>query len=212
MNYRRLGNTSLKISSISLGTMNWGDQNTQEEGFDQMDYALRQGINFWDTAELYSIPAKKNTYGNTEKIIGNWFQKSKNRNEIILASKVAGPGLSWIRGGKNQYDKKKLNEAVNDSLKRLKTDYIDLYQLHWPERNTNFFGKLGYEHEDDDEWTKFEDILENLKKFINQGKVRYIGLSNETPWGLSKFLEISKNKNLPKMLSVQNPYNLLNRS
>ncbi len=212
MKYKKLGNSELKVSTICLGTMNWGDQNSQEEGFEQMDYALDQGVNFWDTAELYSIPAKKNTYGNTEKIIGKWFQKSKNRDKITLASKVSGPGISWIRGGKNQYDKKKLNEAVNESLKRLKTNYIDLYQLHWPERKSNFFGKLGYEHNDKDEFNKIEDILDSLSQIIKSGKIRYIGLSNETSWGLSKFLEISKVKNLPKMISIQNPYSLLNRS
>ena len=155
---------------------------------------------------------KKNTYGKTEEVIGNWFQKSKKRNEVILATKVSGPGLSWIRGGGNQFDDKNLNEAVNESLKRLKTDYIDLYQLHWPERKSNFFGKLGYEHEDKNEWNKFEDILTSLDKIVKAGKIRHVGLSNETAWGLSKFLEISHNKNLPRMMSVQNPYSLLNRT
>ena len=212
MNFKKLGNTDLDVSTICLGTMTWGEQNSEKEAFDQMDYAFENDVNFWDTAEIYAIPPKKNTYGKTEEIIGNWFTKSKMRSKVILATKISGPGPSWIRGGGNQYDEKNLNEAVNDSLKRLKTDYIDLYQLHWPERKTNFFGKLGYEHDDNDEWTQFEDILVDLKKFIDQGKIRYIGLSNETPWGLLKFLEISKNKNLPKMLSVQNPYNLLNRT
>ena len=212
MNYKKLGNTDIEVSTICLGTMTWGEQNTQEEGFEQMDYALDQGVNFWDTAELYAIPPKKNTYGKTEEVIGNWFQKSKKREKVILATKVSGPGLSWIRGGGNQFDDKNLNEAVNDSLKRLKTDYIDLYQLHWPERKSNFFGKLGYEHEDKNEWNKFEDILTSLDKIVKAGKIRYVGLSNETAWGLSKFLEISNNKNLPRMMSVQNPYSLLNRT
>ena len=192
--------------------MTWGEQNSQEEGFEQMDYALEKGVNFWDTAELYAIPPKKETYGKTEEIIGNWFKKTKKRNEVVLATKVAGPGLSWIRGGANQYDKKNLNAAVDESLKRLKTDYIDLYQLHWPERKSNFFGRLGYEHKDDEDWNKFEDILSSLDQLIKNGKVRYVGLSNETAWGLSKFLEISKIKKLPKMMSVQNPYSLLNRT
>jgi len=192
--------------------MTWGEQNTQEEGFEQMDYALDQGINFFDTAELYAIPPKKETYGKTEEIIGNWFNKRKNRSKVILATKIAGPGLSWVRGGGNQYDKEKLNEAVNQSLKRLQTDYIDLYQLHWPERKTNYFGKLGYEHTNDDKWNNFEDILNSLDEIIKSGKVKYIGLSNETAWGLTKFLEISKTKNLPRVMSVQNPYNLLNRT
>ena len=212
MNYKKLGNTNLDVSTICLGTMTWGEQNTQDEGFNQMDYALEQGVNFWDTAEIYSIPPKQETFGDTEIIIGNWFEKSKKRDQIILATKVCGPMREYVRGGGNQFGSKNITEALEGSLKRLKTDYIDLYQLHWPERKTNFFGKLGYEHDDSDEWTKFEDILENLKKFIEQGKIRHIGLSNETPWGLSKFLELSKNKDLPRVLSVQNPYNLLNRT
>ena len=212
MNYKKLGNTDIDVSTICLGTMTWGEQNTQQEGFEQMDYALDRGVNFWDTAELYAIPPKKDTYGKTEEVIGNWFEKSKKRNAIILATKVAGPGLNWIRGGGNQYDEKNLNKAVNESLKRLKTDYIDLYQLHWPERKSNFFGRLGYQHKDENDWNKFEDILNSLDKIIKSGKIRYIGLSNETAWGLSKFLEISKLKNLPRMMSVQNPYSLLNRT
>ena len=212
MNYKKLGNTDIEVSTICLGTMTWGEQNTQEDGFEQMNYALDQGVNFWDTAELYAIPPRKNTYGKTEEVIGNWFKNTKKREEIILATKISGPGLSWIRGGGNQYDDKNLNEAVNESLKRLKTDYIDLYQLHWPERNSNFFGKLGYKHEDKNEWNKFEEILYSLDKIIKSGKVRYVGLSNETAWGLLKFLEISQTKSLPRMLSVQNPYSLLNRT
>ena len=212
MNYKKLGNTDLDVSTICLGTMTWGEQNTQKEGFDQMDYALDQGVNFWDTAELYAIPPKEKTYGKTEEIIGNWFEKSKKRENVILATKVAGPGLDWIRGGVNQYDEKNLNEAVNGSLKRLKTNYIDLYQLHWPERKSNFFGRLGYQHKEEDDWNKFDDILNSLDKIIKSGKIRYIGLSNETAWGLSKFLEISKLKSLPRIMSVQNPYSLLNRT
>ena len=212
MNYKKLGNTDINVSTICLGTMTWGEQNTQEEGFEQMDYALENGVNFWDTAELYAIPPKKNTYGKTEEVIGNWFKKTKKRNEIILATKVSGPGLSWIRGGGNQYDEKNLNKAVEGSLKRLKTDYIDLYQLHWPERKSNFFGRLGYQHKDEGDWNKFEDILNSLDKIIKSGKVRYIGLSNETAWGLSKFLEISKTKKLPRIMSVQNAYSLLCRT
>ncbi len=170
MNYKKLGNTDLDVSTICLGTMTWGEQNTEEEGFEQMDWALDHGVNFWDTAEIYSIPMRKETYGETERIIGNWFKKTNKRDKVVI-------------------------------------------QLHWPERNTNFFGKHGYEHdENDNDWTPFEEILKSLENFIKQGKIRYVGLSNETAWGLSKFLEISKLKNLPKMMSVQNPYNLLNRS
>ena len=158
MNYRKLGNTDLNVSTICLGTMTWGEQNTQEEGFEQMSYSLDQGINFWDTAEIYAIPPKKDTYGKTEEIIGNWFKKNKKRDKIILASKIAGPGLSWIRNGKSEYNRKNLIDATNSSLKRLKTDYIDLYQLHWPERKTNYFGQLGYEHNE-------KIIGINLRKF-----------------------------------------------
>jgi len=212
MNYKKLGNTDLAVSTICLGTMTWGEQNTQDEGFEQMDYALDQGVRFWDTAEIYSVPPRKETFGHTEIIIGNWFEKTQKRDKVILASKVCGPMREYVRGGKNQFGKKNITDALEGSLKRLKTDYIDLYQLHWPERKTNFFGKLGYEHDDSNEWTKFEDILGSLKKFIDEGKIRYIGLSNETAWGLFKFLELSKTKSLPRMLSVQNPYNLLNRT
>ena len=213
MNYRKLGNTNLNVSTICLGTMTWGEQNSQEEGFEQMDYALAQGINFFDTAELYAVPPKKETYGKTEEIIGNWFHKRKSREKVILASKIAGNGLSWIRNGGFQYDEKNITEAIEKSLARLKTDYIDLYQLHWPERKSNYFGKLGYQHQNkEEEWNDFEKILIVLNKFIKQGKIRHIGLSNETAWGLTKFLEISKIKNLPRVVSIQNPYNLLNRT
>ena len=213
MNYKKLGNTDLNVSTICLGTMTWGEQNSQEEGFEQMDYALEKGINFFDTAELYAVPPKKETYGKTEEIIGNWFNTKKKREKIILATKIAGNGLSWIRNGGFQYDEKNITEAIEKSLVRLKTDYIDLYQLHWPERKSNYFGKLAYQHQSNEEqWNDFEKILIILNKFIKQGKIRHIGLSNETAWGLSKFLEISKIKNLPRMVSIQNPYNLLNRT
>ena len=213
MKYRKLGNTNLDVSLICLGTMTYGEQNTEAEGFEQMDYAVEKGINFFDTAELYAIPPKQKTYGKTEEIIGNWFQKRKNRKKIILATKIAGPGLKWIRGGGSQYSSKSIEEALNDSLKRLKTDYIDLYQLHWPERNTNYFGDLDYEHNTNEKkWNSFDSILNVFKKLIDQGKIRYIGLSNETPWGFSKFLQIANEKKLPRVVSVQNPYNLVNRS
>jgi aryl-alcohol dehydrogenase-like predicted oxidoreductase len=212
MNYRKLGTTDLKVSTICLGTMTWGEQNTQEEGFEQMDFALDQGVNFWDTAELYAVPPKAETFGHTEEIIGNWFKKTKKRNEVILATKVAGPSREYLRDGGYNYGIEKLTEAINDSLKRLQTDYIDLYQLHWPERNTNMFGKLGYEHKDKGDWNKFEDVLGNLQKFVKDGKIREVGLSNETPWGVSKYLGLAKEKNLPRMMSIQNPYSLLNRT
>ena len=213
MNYKKLGNTDLVVSTICLGTMTWGEQNTIKEGFEQMDYALDQDINFFDAAEMYPSPCRKETYGETEKIIGHWFSERKNRDKIILASKISGPGMDYIRGGGLQFSEKNISIAIENSLKRLKTDYIDLYQLHWPERKTNFFGRLGYEHkEDSNEWNDFEKILIVLENFIKEGKIRYIGLSNETSWGLSKFLEVSKLKKLPKMMSVQNAYNLLCRT
>ena len=213
MKFKKLGSTDLKVSLICLGTMTWGEQNTQEEGFEQMDYALERGVNFFDTAELYAIPPKAKTYGKTEEIIGNWFKLRKNRKKIILASKIAGPGLKWIRGGGSQYSPESIEDALHKSLKRLQTDYIDLYQLHWPERNTNYFGDLDYEHNiNEKSWNSFESILKTLKKFIDQGKIKYIGLSNETPWGFSKFLEIAKEQKLPRVVSVQNPYSLINRS
>ena len=211
MNYKKLGNTDLDVSTICLGIMTWGEQNTQEEGFQQMHYALDQGVNFWDTAELYAVPPRKETYGDTEEIIGNWFEKTKKRDQVILASKVAGPARNYLRNGENSFTGPNLESALEDSLKRLKTDYIDLYQLHWPERNVNNFGKLSYVHKENN-WNQFEDVLGELDKYIDKGKIRYIGLSNETPWGLSKFLELSESKKLPRMLSVQNPYNLLNRT
>ena len=211
MNYRKLGNTKLDVSTICLGTMTWGEQNTQGEGFEQMDYSLDHGVNFFDTAELYAVPPKEETYGDTEEIIGNWFQKTKKRDKIILATKVAGPARNYLRGGQNSFVGKNLDDALEASLKRLKTDYIDLYQLHWPERNVNSFGKLGYEHKEN-KWNNFEEVLDNLNKHIKNGKIRYVGLSNETPWGVMNYLKLSKDKNLPRMMSIQNPYSLLNRS
>ena len=211
MNYKKLGNTDINVSTICLGTMTWGEQNTQSEAFEQMNYSLENGVNFWDTAELYAVPPKAETYGHTETIIGNWFEETKKRKDIILASKVGGPSRKYIRNGENSFTGKNLEDALHGSLKRLKTDYIDLYQLHWPERNVNNFGKLGYEHKEND-WNKFEDVLENLKKFIEQGKIRYVGLSNETPWGVMNYLQLAKDKALPRMMAIQNPYSLLNRS
>jgi aryl-alcohol dehydrogenase-like predicted oxidoreductase len=214
MKYRKLGNTGLDVSVICLGTMTFGEQNSQKEGFEQMDYAVERGINFFDTAELYAVMPKKETYGKTEKIIGNWFKEKKNREKIILASKIAGNGISWIREGneKLKFDKKNIDLAIDSSLKRLKTDYIDLYQLHWPERKVPKFGKLDFEYDpNDNEWTQIQDVLESLDRHIKSGKIRHVGLSNETPWGIMKFLEVAKENNLPRMMSVQNVYNLVNR-
>ena len=213
MKFKKLGTTDLDVSLICLGTMTWGTQNTEKDAFEQMDYSLESGINFFDTAELYSVPPNSESYGKTETMIGNWFEKRKNREKIILATKVAGPGCNWIRGGGNNFDEKSIGEAINGSLKRLKTDYIDLYQLHWPERSTNFFGRRDYTLDSEEgDWNSFESVLKALEKFIKSGKIRYIGMSNETPYGLSKYIELSKNKNLPRMMSVQNPYNLVNRT
>ena len=213
MKFKKFGNTDLKVSLLCLGTMTWGKQNNQTEAFEQMDYAMSQGVNFFDTAEMYAAPSSEKTFGKTEAIIGNWFRERNNRNKVILATKVSGPGLSWIRGGGLQYTKENISNALQGSLKRLQTDYIDLYQLHWPERNTNYFGKLGYKHQvKEKEWNSIESILRILKQFIDQGKIRYIGLSNESAWGFSKFLELSKLYDLPRVMSVQNPYNLLNRT
>ena len=213
MKFRKLGTTNIDVSLICLGTMTWGTQNTEKDAFEQMDYAVSEGINFFDTAEIYSVPPTSESFGKTEVMIGNWLEKRKNRDKIILASKVAGPGCNWIRGGGNNFDEKKIGEAIDGSLKRLKTDYIDLYQLHWPERSTNYFGSRDFLYNNKEgNWNSFENILEALEKFIKSGKIRYIGMSNETPYGLSRYLEISKNKGAPRMMSVQNPYNLVNRT
>ncbi len=213
MKFRKLGNTNLDVSLVCLGTMTWGTQNSQKDAFDQMDYSVEKGVNFFDTAEIYSVPPTAESYGKTEEMIGNWFEKRKNRKKIILASKIAGPRCDWIRGGKNSFNEKLIGEAIDGSLKRLKTDYIDLYQLHWPERSTNCFGVREFKfNKEEKEWNSFESILEALGKFIKSGKIRYIGMSIETPYGLSKYLELSKNKNLPRMMSVQNPYSLVNRT
>ena len=213
MKFKKLGNTDLNVSSICLGTMTWGTQNSEKDAFEQMDYSLSNGVSFFDTAEIYSVPPNSESYGKTETMIGNWFEKRKNRDKIILASKIAGPRCDWIRNGENNYNETNIGKAIDGSLKRLKTDYIDLYQLHWPERSTNCFGRREYEiNENEGEWSDFESILKALEKFIKNGKIRYIGMSNETPYGLSKYLELSKNKNLPRMMSVQNPYSLVNRT
>ena len=215
MQYHPLGQTDLKVSHICLGTMTWGQQNTQADGFAQMDYAIDHGINFFDTAELYSIPPNAKTYGSTETIIGNWFKARGKRDQIILASKVCGPGADWIphiRHGQTRLDRKNIEAALHASLQRLQTDYLDLYQLHWPDRNTNYFGKLGYQHDPDDQPVAIKETLGVLNDLVKAGKVRHIGVSNETPWGIMHFLQASEQHDWPRLLSVQNPYNLLNRS
>ncbi|BDD04043.1 NADP(H)-dependent aldo-keto reductase [Aureibacter tunicatorum] len=214
MKYSILGNSDLSISKIGLGTMTFGEQNSEAEGHQQINYALSKGVNFIDTAEMYSVPARPETQGRTEEIIGSWIKKHKNlRDDIVLATKATGPNeyFDYIRSGPS-YTAKQLKEALHGSLRRLHTGYIDLYQLHWPERKTNFFGKLGYTHESDDVGNELHEVLQTLSSFVKQGKVLHIGLSNETPWGLMKFLELAKTYNLEKVVSIQNPYNFLNRT
>lgn len=214
MQYNLLPDTDINVSKICLGTMTWGEQNTEAEGHEQLDYATNErGINFIDTAEMYSVPAKAATQGSTERIIGTWLKKRNKRDDLIVASKVAGPsaGLPHIGTGR-KFNKENITRALHESLQRLQTDYIDLYQLHWPERPTNYFGALGYKHTSDDSVTDFKETLEVLQGFIQQGKIRYIGISNETPWGTMQFLRIAEKENLPKVITIQNPYNLVNRT
>ena len=211
MKYTFLPSTNIKVSKICLGTMTFGNQNSEKEGFDQMDLATDMGVNFIDTAELYPVPATAELYADTEKIIGKWMSKKNNRDQIVLATKIAGPGDYTKHIRKNGFSKNALISAVDGSLKRLKTDYIDLYQLHWPERTTNTFGKRDFDSLINDKWEEnFENVLLNLKEIISSGKVRQIGISNENPWAFMKYLELSKHK-LPKTITIQNPYSLLNR-
>ena len=213
MEYRKLGRTDLHISAIGLGTMTWGFQNTQADGFEQMDYALERGINFFDTAEMYAIPPTAKTFGTTETIIGNWFAARKTRDRVILASKITGPGLSWIRGG-DIINKQNIQLALEDSLKRLQTDYIDLYQLHWPNRGSYHFGKTwNYAPKFDvqKEADNFLEVLHTLQAMIQAGKIRHFGLSNETAWGITKWLQLAEQHYLPRIVSVQNEYSLLCR-
>lgn len=212
MKYTTLPHTDIKVSKICLGTMTWGNQNTQAEGHQQMDYALDQGVNFFDTAELYPVPATAETYAETERIIGNWFQKTGNRDKIVLASKIAGPGDYTAHIRTNGFSPEALIDGVNQSLKRLQTDYIDLYQLHWPERQTNTFGIRDYKHNTEDLWEdNFNEILHTLQDLIKSGKIRQVGISNEKAWGTMRYLEESKKHDLPRMITIQNAYSLLNR-
>lgn len=215
MKYKTLGNTDIKVSEICLGTMTWGEQNTVNEAFAQMDYALDQGVNFFDAAEMYPVPPKPETQGLTETYIGQWFAKTGKRDQVILATKVAGrgegnSGVNHVRNGP-RLNRQQILEAIDTSLQRLQTDYVDLYQVHWPERSTNFFGQFGYTHVDND-GVPIQETLEALGEVVKSGKARAIGLSNETPWGVMEYLRLSKELNLPRVVSIQNPYNLLNRS
>ncbi len=214
MEYRELSSTGLEVSLICLGTMTWGEQNTEEEAHAQLDCALDHGVNFVDTAELYPVPPKGDTHTLSESYIGRWLQIKRKRDKVVLATKISGraPYMGWIRDGKSCFNKENINQALNASLKRLKTDYIDLYQLHWPDRKTNFFGQLGYKSAKKDNAIPIEETLEALDEVVRSGKVRYIGLSNETPWGVMEFLKIAQNKKYPRVVSVQNPYSLLNRT
>lgn len=218
MQQRPLGRSGIRVSKICLGTMTWGEQNTEAEAHEQLDYALANGVNFIDTAEMYPVPPGKETYTRTEQFIGNWIKARGRRDDFVLASKIAGPtganGLErYIRGG-NDFSRAQIFEACDASLKRLNTDYLDLYQLHWPERQTNFFGRLGVQAIGENErFTPFDEIVDALGELVKQGKIRAYGVSNETPWGTMRFLnEHERNPALPRVASVQNPYNLLNRS
>jgi len=211
---RPLGKTGLQVTSLCLGTMTWGEQNTEAQAHEQLSYACdERGINFIDTAELYPVPPKADTQGRTETYIGSWLQARGRRDDLILATKACGPGewVSYFRGGPH-HTRDYLNAAIDDSLARLQTDYVDLYQLHWPDRNTNYFGRLGYKHAESPNDTPIDEILTALEQLVISGKVRAIGLSNETPWGVMSFLEIARREGLPVVASIQNPYSLLNRT
>jgi aryl-alcohol dehydrogenase-like predicted oxidoreductase len=217
MKYKTLGSSRLKVSEVCLGTMTWGQQNNETEGHAQMDYAVEKGVNFFDTAELYPIPPRSETYGKTEEIIGTWFRKSGKRKDIILMSKVAGPNTKWIRNGE-PLTSKSVKEAVEDSLKRLQTDYIDIYQLHWPNRPFPHFGRSHagmidfLANQTADVEDNLLDILQAVGEVVKEGKVRHFGLSDDSAWGISKYIELAKAHNLPRVTSIQNEFSLLNRS
>ncbi|WP_108125377.1 NADP(H)-dependent aldo-keto reductase [Saccharospirillum mangrovi] len=212
MEYRRLGRSDLEVSRICLGTMTWGEQNTEAQAHEQMDYARERNINFFDAAEMYPVPPKPETYGRTEQYIGTWFAKTGRRQEVILATKALGPSARKdIRGGP-RLSREQIKQAAEASLKRLQTDYIDLYQLHWPERSVNSFGKLGYTVVSDEDVISIEETLRACDELVREGKVRRIGVSNETAWGVSEYLRLSREEGLVRIDSIQNPYSLLNRS
>ncbi len=211
MEYNKLGNSDLRVSKICLGTMTFGEQNSESEAHQQLDYAVAHGVNFIDTAEMYPVPPRQQTQGTTETFIGTWLHKQKSRNKVIIASKVAGPGMmDYLRNGA-QLVRRQMQQALEESLQRLQTDTIDLYQIHWPARNTNFFGKLGYKY-DQTNATPIEETLSVLNDFVESGKIRYIGISNETPWGVMEYLKLSEKNSWPRIISIQNPYSLLNRT
>jgi aryl-alcohol dehydrogenase-like predicted oxidoreductase len=219
MEYRALGRSGIKVSAIGLGTMTFGEQNTEAEGHAQLDLAFEHGVNLIDTAEVYAVPPRAETYGSTERIIGTWLKRRGGRDQVVLATKVAGPArglaVNYLREGKTGLDRANILAAVESSLERLQTDYIDLYQLHWPDRSTNFFGRLGYQHSTEPT-VPIEETLDVLAELVRAGKVRQIGVSNETPWGVHRYLQLADgpadNSNRPRIVSIQNPYNLLNRT
>ncbi|GHD39893.1 Predicted oxidoreductase [Marinobacter persicus] len=213
MQTRKLGNTDIDVSLIGLGTMTWGQQNTEQEASAQLDYAVDAGINFIDAAEMYPVPPKAETQGLTETYLGNWLARRGRRDDLVIASKVAGPGngLGYLRGGP-RLTREHIREACENSLRRLQTDYLDLYQVHWPDRSANFFGKLGYQCHPDEQMTPIEETLGALHELVQEGKIRHVGLSNETPWGTMEYLRLARENNWPRVVSIQNPYNLLNRS
>ena len=214
MKYSPLGNTGIEVSRICLGTMTFGEQNSEAEAHAQLDAALAAGVNFIDTAEMYPVPPRAETYGLTERHIGSWLRARRCRERVVLATKVMGPSddLHYVRDGSTRLDRRNIEAAIDASLERLGTDYIDLYQLHWPDRRNNRFGHLGYAHDPDDRPIPLEETLEALAALVAAGKVRYIGVSNETPWGVMRLLQLSEQRGLPRIASIQNPYNLLNRS
>jgi aryl-alcohol dehydrogenase-like predicted oxidoreductase len=200
----------MEVSRLCLGTMTFGEQNSEAEAHEQLDRAVAFGINFIDTAEMYPVPPKAETQGRTEAYIGSWLNARGARDDVIIATKAAGPGLEHIRGGPKM-SRNHLHQAIDTSLERLQTDYVDLYQLHWPDRHTNFFGKLGYTHAEQEDATPLEETLSALKELVDAGKIRAIGLSNETPWGVMRMLQLSDQLGLPRVASIQNPNNLMNR-
>ncbi len=209
----QLGASELMVSKICLGTMTFGEQNTEAEGHSQLDYALERGINFIDTAEMYPVMPRAETSGSTESIIGSWIKKSGRRDQIVLATKIAGPSrMNWIREGQNNFDRKNLRLAVEGSLKRLQTEYIDLYQLHWPSRNVPVFGQLFFNPEHERPCVAIEETLEALQELITEGKIRHIGVSNESAWGVSEFIYHAQVYGLPRIVSIQNAYHLANRA
>lgn len=217
ISYRPLGDSGLNVSAIALGTMTWGEQNSEADAHAQIDYALERGLNLIDTAEMYPVPPNGETQGRTESYIGSWFARRKQRERWILASKVAGPARAahqpkHIRDGNNQLDRKNITQALDASLRRLQTDYIDLYQLHWPDRSTNNFGLTSYPYVDDEQSVPIRETLSVLADLVKAGKIRHIGVSNETPWGVAQFLKLAEQEGLPRIVSIQNPYSLLNRS